>query len=290
MASDPLLGEWLRWQVECGADESIGDAPVDRYATSQALTRPVAILAAEAAPPPREPAPLFEPPEPPPPPRAATPSPPPAPPSAALVSARAAGETARALAAAAATIAALREAVAGFEGCDLKLTANKTVFADGNPEARLMIVGEAPGGEEDRQGLPFVGPAGRLLDRMLASIGLDRTTAYITNIVYWRPPGNRNPTSAEIVACLPFLERHIELVQPKVLVLAGGVSAKALLNVTEGIMRLRGRWFTYQTPNLARPIPTRAIFHPAYLLRTQAAKREAWRDLIEIKKRLNATS
>jgi len=164
------------------------------------------------------------------------------------------------------------------------------VFADGNPEARLMIVGEAPGGEEDRQGLPFVGPAGRLLDRMLASIGLDRTTAYITNIVYWRPPGNRNPTSAEIVACLPFLERHIELVQPKVLVLAGGVSAKALLNVTEGIMRLRGRWFTYQTPNLARPIPTRAIFHPAYLLRTQAAKREAWRDLIEIKKRLNATS
>jgi DNA polymerase len=172
----------------------------------------------------------------------------------------------------------------------LKLTANRTVFADGNPEARLMIVGEAPGAEEDRQGLPFVGPAGQLLDRMLASIGLDRGSAYITNVVYWRPPGNRNPTGAEIATCLPFLVRHIELVAPAVLALAGGTAAKALLATTEGIMKLRGRWFTYESPGLARPIPVRAIFHPAFLLRSQGQKREAWRDLIAIRKRLEAGS
>jgi DNA polymerase len=125
---------------------------------------------------------------------------------------------------------------------------------------------------------------------MLAAIGLDRTSAYITNIIYWRPPGNRNPTGAELATCLPFLERHIELVQPAVLVLAGGVSAKALLNTSDGIMKLRGRWFSYQPPGLTKPVPTRAIFHPAYLLRTQAAKREAWRDLIEIKKRLDSAT
>jgi DNA polymerase len=216
--------------------------------------------------------------------------PPPVPAAAPLVSARQAGETARTLAEGCATVAALRDAVAAFDGCDLKLTANKTVFADGNPEAKLMVVGEAPGADEDRIGLPFVGQAGRLLDRMLAAIGLDRTSAYITNVVYWRPPGNRNPTGAEIAACLPFLERHIALVRPHVLVLAGGISAKAVLTTNEGITKLRGRWFTYEPPGMGRPIPTRAIFHPAYLLRTQAAKREAWRDLIEIKKRLNSAA
>ena len=138
--------------------------------------------------------------------------------------------------------------------------------------------------------LPFVGQAGKLLDRMLAAIGLDRTAAYITNVVYWRPPGNRNPTGGEIAACLPFLERHIALVRPHVLVLAGGISAKAVLETTEGITKLRGRWFSYQPPGMARPIPTRAIFHPAYLLRTQAAKREAWRDLLEVKKRLDSAA
>jgi DNA polymerase len=204
------------------------------------------------------------------------------------VSARQAGETARSLAEGWATVAALAEAVAAFEGCDLKLTANRTVFADGNPEAKLMVVGEAPGADEDRLGLPFVGQAGKLLDRMLASIGLDRTTAYITNIIYWRPPGNRNPTGAELAACLPFLERHIALVRPQVLMLAGGISAKAVLATSEGITKLRGRWFSYEPPGMGRPVATRAVFHPAYLLRTPAAKREAWRDLIEVRKRLNS--
>jgi DNA polymerase len=282
------LSELLRFQIDAGADEAIGETPVDRYAASRAPARPVPDPASTAQPPPPalEPAPRPR--------RIEAPTaaalPPPVPAAAPLVSARQAGETARTLAEGCATVAALRDAVAAFDGCDLKLTANKTVFADGNPEAKLMVVGEAPGADEDRIGLPFVGQAGRLLDRMLAAIGLDRTSAYITNVVYWRPPGNRNPTGAEIAACLPFLERHIALVRPHVLVLAGGVSAKAVLATNEGITKLRGRWFTYEPPGMGRPIPTRAIFHPAYLLRTQAAKREAWRDLLEIKKRLDSAA
>ncbi len=282
MASDSELREILRWQIEAGADEAIGDVARDRYADSRTAARPVvAPVAAPAAP---EPAPPEPPPYAPPPAPRAAPRPEAAAP---LVSARQAGETARSLAAAAKTVAELRAAVELFDGCALKLTANRTVFADGNPDARLMIVGEAPGADEDRQGLPFVGQAGKLLDRMLAAIGLDRSGAYITNIIYWRPPGNRNPTGAEIAACLPFLERHIALVRPAVLVLAGGVAAKAVLNTTDGIMRLRGRWFVYQVPGLDQPVPTRAIFHPAYLLRSPAQKREAWRDLIAIRRRLD---
>jgi DNA polymerase len=280
MPPDPGLIAALRFQIDAGADEAIGEAPVDRYAAAPAPA-PEAAPKTPPPPPPVEPAPLFAG-EPEPTPRAGR--------APALVSAREAGETARALAAAAGTVAELAAAVGRYDGCELKLTANRTVFADGNPEARLMIVGEAPGAEEDRQGLPFVGPAGQLLDRMLASIGLDRGSAYITNVVYWRPPGNRNPTGAEIATCLPFLVRHIELVAPAVLALAGGTAAKALLATNEGIMKLRGRWFAYESPGLARPIPVRAIFHPAFLLRSQGQKREAWRDLIAIRKRLEAGS
>jgi len=280
MPPDPGLIAALRFQIDAGADEAIGEAPVDRYGAARAPA-PEAAPKTPPPPPPVEPAPLFAG-EPEPTPRAGR--------APALVSAREAGETARALAAAAGTVADLEAAVGRFDGCELKLTANRTVFADGNPEARLMIVGEAPGAEEDRQGLPFVGPAGQLLDRMLASIGLDRGSAYITNVVYWRPPGNRNPTGAEIATCLPFLVRHIELVAPAVLALAGGTAAKALLATNEGIMKLRGRWFAYESPGLARPIPVRAIFHPAFLLRSQGQKREAWRDLIAIRKRLEAGS
>ena len=148
------------------------------------------------------------------------------------------------------------------------------------------MVGEAPGAEEDRQGLPFVGASGRLLDRMLACIGLDRTSVYITNILPWRPPGNRQPNAAEIAACLPFAERHVALVHPKVLVLAGGTSAKTILGTTEGITRLRGRWIDHTIPGMAAPVPTIAIYHPAYLLRQPAQKRDAWRDLLAIKSRL----
>jgi DNA polymerase len=196
--------------------------------------------------------------------------------------------TARELAAGATTLDGLRATFAAFDGCALRSTATNFVFADGAPDAPLMFIGEAPGAEEDRQGLPFVGPAGRLLDRMLAAIGLSRRQAYITNILPWRPPGNRNPTDAEIAACLPFIERHISLVAPRILVLVGGTSAKALLNTRDGIMRLRGKWLTYPDPYSGRTITARAIFHPAYLLRTPAQKREAWHDLIAIKRRISA--
>jgi DNA polymerase len=188
---------------------------------------------------------------------------------------------------AATTVAELRAAVESYEGCGLKKFASRAVFADGNPQAPVMFVGEAPGADEDRQGLPFVGVSGKLLDRMLASIGLAReTNAYITNIVFWRPPGNRAPTDEEIACCLPFVRRHIELVDPQVLVLVGGMSAKTLLGKPTGITRLRGHWYEYETPGLSRPVPTTALFHPAYLLRSPDQKRFAWRDLIAIKQKL----
>ncbi len=150
-----------------------------------------------------------------------------------------------------------------------------------------MIVGEAPGAEEDRTGRPFVGRAGQLLDRMLAAIDLDRTQVQITNVIYWRPPGNRKPTAAETAACLPFVLRHIALARPRVLVLAGGTAATTLLPVTDGITRLRGRWFELAVPGLDAPVATLPMFHPAFLLRTPERKREAWRDLLALKARLD---
>ena len=192
------------------------------------------------------------------------------------------------LAASAETIGALGALVASFEGCALKRTATNTVFLDGNPAAPVMIVGEAPGAEEDRLGRPFVGRAGQLLDRMLAAIGLDRTSVQYANVIYWRPPGNRKPTTAEIAACLPFVLRHIALARPRVLVLAGGTAAGALLPLSEGITRLRGRWFELAVPGLGQPVPTLPMFHPAFLLRTPERKCEAWRDLLALKARLDA--
>jgi DNA polymerase len=210
-----------------------------------------------------------------------------APPSALAESPAEAAQSARLLAAGAETIAALAELVAGFDLCPLKRTATNTVFMDGNPEARIMIVGEAPGADEDRIGRPFVGRAGQLLDRMLAAIDLDRTGVQITNVIYWRPPGNRKPTASETAACLPFVLRHIALARPRVLVLAGGTAASTLLPVTEGITRLRGRWFELAVPGLDASVPTLPMFHPAFLLRTPARKREAWRDLLALKARLD---
>jgi uracil-DNA glycosylase len=180
----------------------------------------------------------------------------------------------------------LRAAVAAFDGCALKKTATNLVFSDGDPEARLMLIGEAPGADEDRLGRPFVGVSGQLLDRQLAAIGFDRTNALITNVLFWRPPGNRTPTPAEIAACLPFVERMIEIVDPAVLVLVGGIAAKTMLARSEGIMKLRGRWLEFQTPRMARPVPTIATFHPAYLLRSPGQKRLAWQDMLAIKRRL----
>jgi DNA polymerase len=288
MADRPTLLALLQWQIEAGADEAIGDASIDRLArpaptaavpsanpaaAPAASAKPAAAPAATARPALR--APTFD-------------------PALRLGGAEAIGAAERA-AAAAATIEELAAAVAAFEGCALKETATHTVFADGPAGAPVMLIGEAPGADEDRLGRPFVGVSGQLLDRMLAAIGLARAAnAYITNIIFWRPPGNREPSSEEIALCLPFVHRHIELARPKALVLLGGPSAKTLLGRSEGITKLRGRWADFATPGMrARgeaPIPALPLFHPAYLLRTPAAKREAWRDLLALQARLEAAA
>jgi uracil-DNA glycosylase family 4 len=250
--------ELLRWYVEMGVDEAIGEVPVDR--TKQRVAQGIAEPAARSA----APAAIASHPH-----------------SGATVAAGAA-----ALANAAATLDELARAVAAFDGCALRRTATNTVFGDGNPAARLMLIGEAPGGEEDRIGKPFVGRSGQLLDRMLAAIGVDRNSAYITNVLYWRPPGNRKPTPAEITACLPFVQRHIALVRPAVLVLCGGTAASTLLATTEGITKLRGRWLDLAVGGLDQPVKTIATYHPSYLLRSPERKREAWRDLLTIQEEL----
>lgn len=192
----------------------------------------------------------------------------------------------KSLAAQANTLKDLRDIVENYNECLLKKTATNTVFSDGNPQAKIMVIGEAPGADEDRQGLPFVGLSGKLLDQMFAAIGLDRTTIYITNIIPWRPPGNRQPTSNETSLCLPFVERHIELIAPEFLVLVGGTSAKSILQSNDGIMKLRGKWLSYQTSAMTKPIRTLATFHPAYLLRAPGQKRLAWLDLLMLKQAL----
>jgi uracil-DNA glycosylase family 4 len=267
----------LRWHIEMGADEAIVDTPVDRFAAPA----PTAIASRTA---PLAAAPLIA--------KSANPRPAghglaAAPPSAFAESPAEAAQSARSLAARAENVAALEAAIAAFEGCGLKHTATNTVIADGNPAAPLMIIGEAPGADEDRIGRPFVGRAGQLLDRMLAAIGLDRSGVLITNVIYWRPPGNRTPTADEIAACLPFVLRHVALVSPKLLVLAGGTAARALLPPGPGITRLRGRWFDLAIPGLDRPVPTLPMFHPSFLLRAPERKREAWLDLLALRARID---
>lgn len=263
------VNQLLRFYLDAGVDETIGTEPLDRYALSKA---------AKAAPPKTASTPSA----------ASQHAPSARPQSAAVPSVSAAGQSAVAAAQAVTTLAELRSAVEAFEGCSLKSTAKNTVFADGNPEARLMVIGEAPGGDEDRQGLPFVGVSGKLLDKMLESIGYTRETAYITNVVPWRPPGNRKPTPEEVAVCTPFLERHVALIKPQVILMVGGLSAKTLLNRTEGITRLRGRWENVATPGLEAPVPAIATFHPAYLLRSPQQKRLAWRDLLAVKQKLDS--
>ena len=271
MLIDPLPPlDALRWSIDAGADEAIGDAPVNRYAQE------------EPAPPESSPKPA----------RAdaqiAPPSPSPSTATPAVAESPPALDSRR-IAQSANNLEALRAALENFDGCPLKKTATNMVFGDGDPNADVMIIGEAPGAEEDRKGAPFVGASGHLLGRMLAAIGLTRESVYITNVLFWRPPGNRNPTSAEVATCLPFVQRHIELVSPKVLVFVGGAAAKTLLDRTEGIMRLRGKWYEYQIPTDAGEavsIPALAMLHPAYLLRTPAQKRLAWLDLLSLRAKL----
>jgi len=263
----------LRWQAAMGADEAIDERAVNRF---EEKPEPVA-----AKPPPKAPVRgaedhPFAPDRSEPPRRApATPA----------VSASRAAEDARTSARAASTLQELEEILRNFDGCPLKATAKSLCFARGNPEARIMFIGEAPGRDEDLQGKPFVGRAGQLLDKMLAAIGLDEDNAYITNIVYWRPPGNRTPTPPEVQACLPFLERQIELVDPEIMVFLGGAAAKQMLETEQGIMRLRGKWRTW--PAEGGTIRALATLHPAYLLRQPAQKRLAWRDFLEIQSALD---
>jgi DNA polymerase len=240
----------LDWYAAMGVDEAIAEAPVDCFAS--------------AAPPPRTARPKARP--------------------AAERDQSRAGHIDAAAMAEALTLAELEALVASFDGCALKRTAKSLCFARGRDDARLMLIGEAPGRDEDLQGKPFVGRAGQLLDRMLDAIGLREDHVYITNTVYWRPPGNRTPTPEEIEACAPFLARQIELLSPEVIVLLGGAAAKTILGVAEGIMRLRGKWLAY--PCGGRDIATLATLHPAYLLRNPEAKRYAWRDLLMVKERL----
>lgn len=193
---------------------------------------------------------------------------------------------ARRIAATAPTLAALEVALRGFNGCSLKATAKNLCFYRGAETARIMLIGEAPGRDEDLEGKPFVGRAGQLLDKMLAAIGLSELDVHITNVVYWRPPGNRTPTPQEALACRPFLERQMTLVRPEIVVALGGSAAKEVLGISEGIMKLRGKWRTVQVgSDTAAAIAT---LHPAYLLRTPAAKQLAWSDLIQIKKKLGS--
>ncbi len=243
----------LAWQAEAGADEAVGNAPVDRMAPAKVPARRAPGEGSASAP------------------EAVAAAPDPA------MAARARAREAR-------TLEDLRHILEGFEGCALRFTAKNLCFADGNPKARVMFVGEAPGAEEDIQGKPFVGRAGRLLDKMLEAIGLDRSTAYITNVVYWRPPGNRTPTPQETQICRPFIERQIELADPDVLVLLGGAAAKELLGRSEGILKMRGKWFDFDTGK--RTIKAIATLHPAYLLRQPAQKKLAWRDFLSIRKAL----
>jgi uracil-DNA glycosylase len=262
----------LRWYVEMGADEAIGDEAWNRLAPPR-LAPSAGRMPSATAPAPTTAQPVRPVPA--------------APPPALSESLGEAAQSARRLAAGADTVEALAALVGEFDGCPLKRTATNTVFIDGNPAAAVMIIGEAPGADEDRIGRPFVGRAGQLLDRMLAAINLDRTGVLITNIVYWRPPGNRTPIAAEIASCLPFVFRLIALVRPKVLVLSGGTAAGALLPQGQGITRLRGRWFDLAVPGLDHSVPTLPMFHPSFLLRTPERKREAWRDLLSLRARLD---
>jgi DNA polymerase len=264
----------LEWQIAMGADEAIGEIAIDRLSPASPPHSDTPPLAGQA--PKRNP----------PPPAGDRKVGAAAPPALLADSPAEAARSARALAAGAATIAELAALVADFDLCPLKRTATNTVFMDGNPEAPVMIVGEAPGAEEDRLGRPFVGRSGQLLDRIQSAIGLDRTTVQITNVIYWRPPGNRKPTAAEIAACLPFVLRHIALARPRVLVLAGGTACGALLG-QEGITRLRGRWVELAVPDLAAPVPTLPMFHPSIQLRAPERKRDAWRDLLALQAHLD---
>jgi uracil-DNA glycosylase len=262
----PTVEQLLSFYLEAGVDCALADQAADRLSEPDKPRRASAPDAAESQATPTRAPPAIT--------AVADPG---LAPEAAIASAREAARTAPSL-------EVLRNLLENFDGCALKSTATRLVFADGNPAARIMFVGEAPGREEDIEGLPFVGRSGKLLDRMIAAIGLDRSKAYIANVIPWRPPGNRTPTPQETQICLPFIQRQIELVDPDILVTLGNPSTQTLLSTREGIMKTRGRWFDYDTGS--RVIRAMATFHPAYLLRSPSYKRMAWQDLRAIARAL----
>lgn len=280
----------LSWHLNAGVDEAMGEEPLDRYALATAAhedraAKADALLKANEAE------------------RAAAPVKAVNPRGDSAASGRASGPTpvrpaegavpeeqvkiAVELAAAAKTVDELRAALEGFDGCPLKKGAMNLVFGDGNPKAKIVFVGEAPGADEDRQGVPFVGASGQLLDKMLASIGLDRTSAYIANSVFWRPPGNRSPYPGEVAVCLPFVERLIEIIDPAMVITVGAPATHALLAQQGSVSKLVGRWFTFETAKMSHPIAAGAIYHPDILIKTPAYKRQTWQNLLEIRKKLD---
>jgi uracil-DNA glycosylase family 4 len=277
--------ELLAFYLDAGADALLGEEPIDRM-TDEAVSRSPAVGPAfegESGPkrsegsgtssslPSRRPLSAALPA------KSAASAQPPASPETAVMAAREAAANAK-------TLDDLRALLADFQGCALRATATQLVFADGTPQSRVMFVGEAPGYEEDISGRPFVGRSGKLLDLMMGAIGLDRTKAYVANVVPWRPPGNRTPTPQETAICLPFIRRQIELANPDFLICLGGPAMQTLLGIKDGITRSRGRWMPYDTG--AREIRAMATFHPAFLLRSPLQKRFAWRDFLALKKAL----
>lgn len=261
MADDHLhyadMVSMLEWYRAAGVDVAVGDEPVNRFVQATPARR-APLPAADAAP---APTPI-------------------------VTSITSDPAEARSLAAQAKTLDELRALLDAYDGCGLKQRATQLVFADGNPQAQIMLIGEAPGAEEDRQGKPFVGKSGVLLDRMLAAIGLDRTKVYIANTVPWRPPGNRTPTPEEMALCMPFLQRQVELVAPRVVMTLGGPASQAIFATTTGIVKLRGKWAEVSIgSHQVQALPT---LHPAYLLRSPGAKQQAWRDLLSLRQKIDA--
>ncbi len=253
----------LEWQLAAGIDEATAEAPINYFAIKQQVTTSIPANHKTAA--------IVQ--------------------EAKINSSHtplhlvplAASNAARELANKCDTLEELEDAVKNFEGCAIKKTATKTVFADGNPQAKIMLIGEAPGSQEDIQGIPFCGASGQLLDKMRLSIELDRSKIYISNTIFWRPPGNRQPSTHELATCLPFVEKHIALVNPKFLILSGGTATNALLQKDQSISRLRGKFYEYNNIYLNSPVKTALIYHPSYLLRQPLNKKQAWQDLLLIK-------
>ncbi len=264
MATQDMLS-LLQWYVDSGVDETINDDPIDWFALSQQAVGTKTAQKPENSPPRKT---LV---------------------TAPMLSVDQLADQARQLAAACDSLDTLNEAIRAFDGCSLKNTATNTFFSDGNPHSRIMLIGDAPGVDEDRYGKAFTGKNGQLLERMFAAIGLSpENDFYITHILPWRPPGNRVPTAEEIAVCMPFAKRHITLFDPGLIILLGGISANAVLKSDQGITRLRGRWMEYDLKD--KKIPARIIFQPAYLAKQPRAKGDVWRDLLEIKARIGEIS